>query len=476
MARGRAWVAALVALAAAGAEAAAAAGPRVLVAGDQAAVAASGRVVLRATAPRATRLGLRVLVLDGRRRVSLTSPPRRVARVRRSARVVLRLSRRGRAIVAADRAACRATRLTVVVTRRESAPRRLGFLLAPAGGCATAPPPAPAGSEEPARAEWPASGTARLTHHRMPATDAYPGREYYVYAPSRPVDALVVYLHGCTQPALEAAKGTRWNELADQRGFVVAYPDQRVPEGLADAGDGSKARCWNPGQSEALPRDHGEIGTVAEITRRVAREHGIAPGRVFVAGISGGALMATTMAVVYPDLYAAVGHVENCGYSCGDADGELAYRRMGDHARVVPAMIVNGSADFLINPALAETAVTQWVGTNDRADNGARDDSVPRTPTTVTTTGGSPQPSPDGELCADDLAHHNPCPGGVLGPYPVTVRDYAGVVQAWTVHGLSHNYPGGSAEGSFTDPYGPNITPPLFDFFERAAARRSAAP
>ena len=332
----------------------------------------------------------------------------------------------------------------------------------------------------PATAEAQPPWQGSLTHHTMPAGATYPSRDYYRYVPPmlapKRERALVVYLHGCTQPASEAIKGVRWNELADRRGFVVVYPDQRVPDGGPTDADGSAARCWNPGQAEAVPRGSGELATIAEITRRVAREQDVDPGRIYVAGISGGAMMATAMAVVYPDLYTAVGHVENCGYLC-DPTGELAYRHMGAYARVVPAMIVQGSADFVINPAMSESSVTQWIGIDDRADNGQRDGSVPPTPTTIEhdiPPGTPAPPNLPGTLCAEDLTHHNPCPGGVVGPYPVTRRSYAQqggpvVVEAWTIHGLSHNYSGGDPAGSFTDPYGPNITPPLFDFFEAHA-------
>jgi poly(hydroxyalkanoate) depolymerase family esterase len=331
-----------------------------------------------------------------------------------------------------------------------------------------------------------AGGSGTLSHHTLPAGATYPSRQYYRYIPrdlAAPRDrALVVYLHGCTQPAIEAVKGVRWNELADRRGFLVVYPDQRVPDGPTDP-DGSAARCWSPGQAEAVPRGSGELGTIAEITRRVARAYDVHPGRIYVTGISGGAMMATAMAVVYPDLYTAVGHVENCGYVC-DPTGELAYRHMGPYARVVPAMIVQGSADFVINPAMSESSVTQWIGINDRADNGQRDGSVPLTPTRIEhdmPPGTPAPPTLPGTLCTEDLTHHNPCPGGVVGPYPVTRRSYVQrggpvVVEAWTIHGLSHNYSGGDAAGSFTDPYGPNITPPLFDFFQAHARVGRDAP
>ena len=57
-----------------------------------------------------------------------------------------------------------------------------------------------------------------------------------------------------------------------------------------------------------------------------------------------------------------------------------------------------------------------------------------------------------------------------MSPYPSTVRTYVDShsdpgIEAWIVHGLSHNYSGGSFAGSFTDPYGPDITGAAWRFF-----------
>jgi hypothetical protein len=38
------------------------------------------------------------------------------------------------------------------------------------------------------------------------------------------------------------------------------------------------------------------------------------------------------------------------------------------------------------------------------------------------------------------------------------------VVQAWLVDGLSHNYPGGTFQGGFSDPYAGDLTPAIYDF------------
>jgi poly(hydroxyalkanoate) depolymerase family esterase len=323
----------------------------------------------------------------------------------------------------------------------------------------------------------PASGT--FTKHALPAAPdaSYPSREYWLYEPSTlgdgPATALVVFLHGCTQSADEAARGVGWNELAEDERFVVAYPEQLVP--AAGEVDGSPARCWNSGQAAAFPRGQGELESVAQITRAVAGEYGVDPSRTFILGISSGALMTNVMMATYPDLYAAFGSIAGCSYLCSDPTGDLAHARMGEHARVVPGFVVTGSADYLTNPAMGELTVTQWLGTNDLADDGAHNASVPQAPATVEhrhlESIGEADPGA-GDACARDFPR-NPCPLGALGiaPYPATVRTYvdgagAPLLEAWLVHGLSHNYSGGSYAGTFTDPYGPDITGAAWAFFE----------
>lgn len=309
-----------------------------------------------------------------------------------------------------------------------------------------------------------------FTRHSLPAGAAYPSRDYWTYVPPAlpPVGqrALVVYLHGCAQPADQAARSTSWNDLADQRHFVVAYPEQST-----DPTTGSPAQCWNSGQA-ALARGEGELESVAQITRAVAAVYGAA--RVYILGTSGGALMANVMAATYPDIYAAVGSIEGCSYQCSDPTGDLAYMRMGARAHRMPAFIVQGSADYLTNPAMGELTVLQWLGTNDLIDDGTHNFSISpgrmsneqrnlRVPT---------PPQSLGDACLHDFPR-NPCPVAAAGvtPYPATVRHYRDpqgreIVQAWLVHGLSHNYPGGSFEGSFSDPYAGDVTVAAWEFFE----------
>src|SRR5437899_1077072 len=81
--------------------------------------------------------------------------------------------------------------------------------------------------------------------------DSVPQRDYYAYVPSNlPAGAvpLVVYLHGCEQTATDAALGTLWSQAAEEHGFIVAYPEQRLSgasDATGNATDGNGGRCWN---------------------------------------------------------------------------------------------------------------------------------------------------------------------------------------------------------------------------------------
>ncbi len=318
--------------------------------------------------------------------------------------------------------------------------------------------------------------------------DGLPARDYYVYAPGQLARAprpLVVYLHGCNQSAPDVAIGTRWNELADAENFLVVYPEQHRPateDVEAQLFNGNGTNCWNWFRPEHMHRDLGEPATIAAITREVIAKFDADPQRVFILGASAGAIMSATMAATYPELYAAIGILAGCGYpACTDPSGLQAAQVMAGRVMRLPLIIIHGSADEIAPLALGLEGLQQWLATNDWIDDGLANGSVPGEPAALEHVGLDESAIAGlgnvGEPCLRGSS--SPCLGGLAGfedSYPYSVayyEDAAGrpLIEFWLIHGLTHNYPGGHPEGSFTDPLGPEVTRAAYRFFLEQSPR-----
>lgn len=324
------------------------------------------------------------------------------------------------------------------------------------------------------------TGDVPLEQRTHPPIGAVGPRDFYIARPVTPVEPrrLVVFLHGCNQTAPDVAIGTRMAAAATSRGWFAVFPEQR-PFVDNNMSDGNGSRCWNWFVPQHQAREGGEPQTIASITRLMVDELGIDPSRVYLAGISAGADMTTVLGATYPDLYAAIAPYSGCAYlTCADIAGTAAHTAMGEHARIVPALVSQGSADVVNNAVMGESALRQWLATNDLADDGQANASVPQAPTSTEHFGaddpaGALAPG-EGDPCIGNS--RLPCAGGagVGGSYPYTVSKYSTAdglvaVEHWLIHGLNHAYPGGDTRGTFVDPLGPDLTNGMLDFFDRYA-------
>lgn len=259
---------------------------------------------------------------------------------------------------------------------------------------------------------------------------------------------LIVALHGCGETADQFRTLSRIDELAATKGFIVVYPEQ--------SRSANQLGCWDWFQSNQVSRGTGEPSLIAGVTDQVRLRYTIDARRVYVTGLSAGGAMAAVMAVTYPDVYAAVGVGSGCEYTAGaacagwqsanpDTAGQRAYQAMGSHKRVVPFMIFHGDQDTTVPMINAQQDMRAWQVTDDWADDGANNGSIPSAPTQTVQ-------------------------GQVPGGRAYTVKHYSDghgheLAQFWVVNGMGHAWSGGSSGAQFSDPTGPSEATALYDFF-----------
>ena len=245
-------------------------------------------------------------------------------------------------------------------------------------------------------------------------------------------------LHGGTQGPDDFAAGTRMNALAEEHGFLVAYPSQ--------CKSANPSLCWNWFKPEDQMRGAGEPSIIAGITDEIVSAYDIDRQRVFVAGLSAGGAMAGVMAATYPDVYAAVGVHSGLPYrSATDVTSAFAAmrgdpglqrrprktRRDSDHALRVRTIVFHGDADHIVHPSNAGRIVEAQAKGGDSVESVKARSSASRSYTRAVT------------------------------------RDKTGtaVVEHWLIHGSGHAWSGGSADGTYTDPHGPDASRAMLRFF-----------
>jgi len=132
-------------------------------------------------------------------------------------------------------------------------------------------------------------------------------RHYLLYAPrelgqragQRP---LLLALHGGGGTALGMVRLTkgRFNELADEHGFYVVYP-----QGVG--------RSWNDGRPDPISRAHAEriddVAFIQALIDDLRSEHPVDPQRVFATGISNGGLMSFRLGCSIPGMIRSIAPV-----------------------------------------------------------------------------------------------------------------------------------------------------------------------
>jgi polyhydroxybutyrate depolymerase len=150
-------------------------------------------------------------------------------------------------------------------------------------------------------------------------------RKYLLYVPKTydrsKATPLVISLHAAAlRPAAEMEL-SRWNELADEHGFIVVYP----------SGSGLP-RVWPMGP-RSLGRD---VRFISDLIDKLEAAYNIDPTRVYADGLSNGGGMAFALSCRLSDRIAAVGAVAAALFVPWDCFGK---------SRPVPTVAFHGTAD-----------------------------------------------------------------------------------------------------------------------------------
>jgi polyhydroxybutyrate depolymerase len=178
-------------------------------------------------------------------------------------------------------------------------------------------------------------------------------RTYQVHVPAgldHPA-GLVLNLHGAGQTGGEQAAVTNYNAVADQYGFVVAYPD-----GIDFS--------WADGRGASVPDRQGvdDVGFLVALVDRLSRDYGIPRGRIFATGMSAGAFMTTRLACERADVFSAIAPVAGTlgiAFPCGPSRPVSVLQTNGTADQVVPfdggTMLGRGGySDIVAAPAMAQ--------------------------------------------------------------------------------------------------------------------------
>lgn len=203
-----------------------------------------------------------------------------------------------------------------------------------------------------------------------------PGQlKMFYYAPKKldPKAALIVVVHGCTQSAGEFDDETGWTNVADKHGSLLLFPQQTEKN--------NQSRCFNWFMPSQTTRNLGEAHSIFEMIEEMKKLFNINDQKVSIVGLSAGAAMSSVMLASYPEVFSSGALVAGIPFGCANnafnawtcmfaqdfpptsARSRADYvRRASDFTGEYPRVLVmQGSADNLVNPRNGQFNLEQWV-------------------------------------------------------------------------------------------------------------------
>ena len=131
-------------------------------------------------------------------------------------------------------------------------------------------------------------------------------REYYLYIPDSLVTSapLLFVFHGYSGSANGIMNYSGLNQIADENGFVVCYP-----QGLIDDWDYA---CWNVGYDWHVDETVDDVGFSTSLAQYLQTEYNLSAHNTFSTGMSNGGDMSYLLACQASDVFKAIAPVAGC--------------------------------------------------------------------------------------------------------------------------------------------------------------------
>jgi polyhydroxybutyrate depolymerase len=136
---------------------------------------------------------------------------------------------------------------------------------------------------------------------------------------------LALHGHGGTGKSMNLLTG--FNNLAEEAGFIVVYPD-------------GVDRAWNDGRDTIKRKDVDDVGFISALISRLSGAYNIDRTRIYATGISNGAMMTARLGCELSDKIAAIATV--AGNLNVDIAGNCA------PGRPMSVLIMHGTSDPIV--------------------------------------------------------------------------------------------------------------------------------
>ncbi|KAF2194647.1 carbohydrate esterase family 1 protein [Zopfia rhizophila CBS 207.26] len=129
-----------------------------------------------------------------------------------------------------------------------------------------------------------------------------------IWVPSKLAEnpAIILVLHPCGGSAESYAQMTKYNSLADQKGFINIFASTKKDN-----------NCWDVASAKALKHDGGgDNQGLVNMIKYTIDKYKADPKKVFATGSSSGCMMTNVLLATYPDIFAAGSRYSGVAAGC----------------------------------------------------------------------------------------------------------------------------------------------------------------